>query len=153
MLAIIVLSTASVAVLQFESRSPDANIVNGGDALWWAVVTITTVGYGDRFPVTALGRLTGVGVMVAGIGIIGALASIFASALIPPAPSDEPDGAAATATASGASERIERDLQAARAELDLARADLSAVREDLAALRASMLVGAPPGAPGADGPA
>ena len=46
-------------MLQFESRSPDANIKTGGDALWWGVVTITTVGYGDFFPVTALGRLTG----------------------------------------------------------------------------------------------
>ena len=57
--ALIVLTLTSVMVLQFESRSSDANITSGADALWWAIVTITTVGYGDRFPVTALGRLTG----------------------------------------------------------------------------------------------
>ena len=81
--AMIVLVMASILVLQFESRSPDANITSGGDALWWVVVTITTVGYGDRFPVTLLGRVTGVLVMVTGVGIIGALASILASILVP----------------------------------------------------------------------
>jgi voltage-gated potassium channel len=52
LLTIIVLIVASVLVLQFESQSPDANITSGGDALWYAIVTITTVGYGDRYPVT-----------------------------------------------------------------------------------------------------
>src|SRR6185369_17298757 len=87
--AYLVLSVATVLVLQFESSSPDANIVSGGDALWWGMVTITTVGYGDFFPVTLLGRLTGVFVMFAGVGIIGSLASILASLLVPPAPSTE----------------------------------------------------------------
>ena len=88
--AFIVLVVSSVLVLQFESQSPDANIQTGGDALWWAVVTITTVGYGDRFPITLLGRMTGFTVMVAGIGIIGALASILASILVPQADEPEP---------------------------------------------------------------
>ena len=83
MAAVIVLVVCSVLVLQFESRSADANITTGGDALWWALVTITTVGYGDFFPVTAAGRTTGAFVMFAGVGIIGALASILASILVP----------------------------------------------------------------------
>ncbi len=82
--ALIVLTTASTLVLEFESRSPDANIKTPGDALWWAVVTVTTVGYGDRYPTTAAGRITAVFVMTTGIGIIGALASILASILVPP---------------------------------------------------------------------
>ena len=89
LLAGMVLSTASILVLNEESRSADANIKTGGDALWWAVVTITTVGYGDFYPVTTLGRTTGFFVMVAGIGIIGALASILASLLVSPSTTDE----------------------------------------------------------------
>jgi voltage-gated potassium channel len=103
----IVLITASVLVLQFDSRSADANITTGGDALWWSIVTITTVGYGDLYPVTTLGRITGAFVMFAGVGIIGALASILASILVPP-PDDTPDDTTAT---------IGRELAEVRAEL------------------------------------
>jgi len=94
-----VLTVASLLILQFESRDPDANIRTGGDAIWWGVVTLTTVGYGDRYPVTLLGRLTAVSVMFAGVGIIGALASILASMLVPPPKEDKvPSEAPATAT-------------------------------------------------------
>jgi voltage-gated potassium channel len=88
MLTLIVLTVAGIMVLQFESTSPDANITTGGDALWWAVVTITTVGYGDRYPVTLGGRITAVFVMFAGVGIIGALASILSSLLVSPPAAD-----------------------------------------------------------------
>lgn len=97
LLAGMVLSVASLLVLQFEAGAPDGNIKTGGDAVWWGLVTITTVGYGDFFPVTTMGRLTGIFVMFAGIGIIGALASILASLLVAPGPSDsEPVPEAAT---------------------------------------------------------
>jgi voltage-gated potassium channel len=82
--AMVVLVFASVFVLQFEANATDANIKTGGEAVWWSIVTLTTVGYGDYFPVTPLGRITGVFVMATGIGIIGALASIFASLLVAP---------------------------------------------------------------------
>ncbi len=88
--ALIVMIVCSVLVLQFESGASNANITTGSDALWWAIVTITTVGYGDFFPVTGAGRLVGVFVMVAGVGIIGSLASILSSVLIPPAQTPQP---------------------------------------------------------------
>jgi voltage-gated potassium channel len=85
--AFLVLVSASIVVLEAESRAPGANITTGGDALWWAIVTITTVGYGDKYPITLVGRIAAVFVMVAGIGIIGSLASIMASFLVAPPPS------------------------------------------------------------------
>ena len=116
--AFTVLVVSSVLVLQFESRSADANIVTGGDALWWAVVTITTVGYGDQYPVTLLGRMTGVAVMAAGIGIIGALASILASVLVPQPDKPEP---------------VDPTVLTVEQELALIRAELAGLRADLAA--------------------
>jgi len=82
LLTLIVLTVSSVLVLQFENKSPDANIHTGGDALWYSIVTITTVGYGDFYPVTAAGRITAMFIMFMGVGIIGALASILASLLV-----------------------------------------------------------------------
>jgi len=119
--ALIVLVVTSVLVLQFESNSTDANITTGGDALWWAVVTITTVGYGDRFPVTTGGRITGVFVMLAGVGIIGALASILASILVPPPKSDEGEQESVVAT-----DGVQRELADIKQELAALRRTLGA---------------------------
>lgn len=82
LLAAIILTVCSVLVLQFESKSPDANIQSGWDSFWYSVVTITTVGYGDRYPITIGGRITGMFIMFMGVGIIGALASILSSLLV-----------------------------------------------------------------------
>jgi voltage-gated potassium channel len=130
--AYMVLSTSTVLVLQFESRSPDANIVTGGDALWWGFVTITTVGYGDFYPVTFLGRATGIFVMFAGVGIIGSLASILASLLVPSAAevaaADEAGGHAGT----GAAATLAPTSPGIEAELASIRTELAAMRELLA---------------------
>jgi voltage-gated potassium channel len=82
LLTMLVLTVASVLVLQFESVTPDANIHTGWDAFWYSMVTITTVGYGDRYPVTVAGRITGMFIMLMGVGVIGALASILSSVLL-----------------------------------------------------------------------
>ena len=124
----LVLSVASLMVLQFESKTEDANIKTGQDAIWWGIVTITTVGYGDRFPVTLPGRITGVFVMLAGVGIIGALASILASLLVPPAKTEE-EQAADDATAEAARADVARDSEAVVTELARLRAEIAELRE------------------------
>jgi voltage-gated potassium channel len=113
LLALIVLSSASVLVLQYESKSPDANIKTGRDAFWYSVVTITTVGYGDRYPVTMGGRITAMFIMFMGVGIIGVLASILSSILVgsPPAPAEKEAPAEVTAPT------VEKDIAAIKDEL------------------------------------
>ncbi len=126
LLMMIVLVGSSLSVLAFEVRSPDANITTGGDALWRAIVTITTVGYGDFFPVTVGGRITAFFVMFAGVGIIGALASILASVLVSPT-SDRTDNDAVPAAPTESEPGIHEELRAIRAELEAMRDSLAAL--------------------------
>jgi voltage-gated potassium channel len=110
--AFLVLSVSSVLMVQVESQSPDANITTGGDALWWAFTTITTVGYGDQFPVTMVGRTIAVVVMFAGVGIIGSLASILASLLVP-----QPDSGDTARANAAADPALAHEIASLRAEL------------------------------------
>lgn len=79
LVALFVVVGGGLLVGEFERSAPDGNIKSVPDALWWAITTVTTVGYGDRFPVTPQGRGVAVILMVAGIGIFGLLAASLAS--------------------------------------------------------------------------
>jgi voltage-gated potassium channel len=74
-----VVFACSALVLSFEHQAKGSNIHNFGDALWWAVVTVTTIGYGDKFPVTGGGRAVATVLMFVGIGLIGILTATVAS--------------------------------------------------------------------------
>ncbi|MFF2298674.1 potassium channel family protein [Arthrobacter sp. NPDC058127] len=84
----------ALAVLDAEENAAGANITNFGDAIWWAMVTITTVGYGDHYPVTVVGRCVAGGLMVCGIAVLGVVTASVASWLVEQVSS----GAAAAAT-------------------------------------------------------
>ena len=84
LVALLVLVFCSIAVLHFESDEPSSNIKTAEDAVWWAVATITTVGYGDRFPVTTEGRFVAGFLMAAGVGLFGTFSGFLAAWLIGP---------------------------------------------------------------------
>jgi voltage-gated potassium channel len=83
-LVVCVLEFGAMAVLKAEAGSSSANITSASDAIWWAYVTITTVGYGDRFPTTNWGRIVGILVMTAGVGLFGTLAGFLSGKLLNP---------------------------------------------------------------------
>jgi voltage-gated potassium channel len=81
-LAVVAVGLGSVAVLDVERGDPKANITTFGDALWWATSTVTTVGYGDRFPVTLEGRLIAFALMLVGISLVGVVTASVAAWLV-----------------------------------------------------------------------
>ncbi len=80
--AIMAVVLGAVAVLDAEQDAEGANITSFGDAIWWAATTVTTVGYGDRFPVTTTGRLVAVALMVVGIAVVGAVTASIAAWMV-----------------------------------------------------------------------
>ncbi len=78
LLSIIAVTTAAIAVLQFEAGS-GGTITDPESALWWAFVTITTVGYGDFYHITQGGRAVGMVLMLIGVGLFATLSGFFAS--------------------------------------------------------------------------
>ncbi len=106
LVAILLIALCSVAVLQFET-DPESNIKTADQAIWWAVSTISTVGYGDYYPVTGEGRLVAMILMSAGVGLFGTFSGLLASWFLA---HDE--------------QRIESDLGELRAEVAALRATI-----------------------------
>lgn len=70
---------STLAVLHFEQHAPGGNIRTAEDALWWAFVSLTTIGYGDLYPVTAGGRLVAVLLVICGLSVFGTFTAYIAS--------------------------------------------------------------------------
>lgn len=77
-ISILLIIFSSIAILNVEN-DPESNIKTAEDALWWSFVTITTVGYGDKFPITTEGRLIAAILMIAGVGLFGTFTGFVAS--------------------------------------------------------------------------
>ncbi|WP_200958180.1 potassium channel family protein [Nocardioides sp. Soil805] len=76
---LLAVALGALATLDAEQDAAEANITTYGDALWWASTTVTTVGYGDRFPVTGEGRFVAVALMLVGIALVGTVTASIAS--------------------------------------------------------------------------
>ncbi len=99
LVAILVLQFGSLAVLNAEEDAEGANITTASDALWYLLVTMSTVGYGDQFPVTTTGRILGGLVIVVGVGIFGTLTGFLANTFLASPEVDEPVEAGPAGTA------------------------------------------------------
>jgi voltage-gated potassium channel len=77
--ALVIILIGALGVLDAEQNADGALITTFPDALWWALVTITTVGYGDLYPVTGTGRIIASGLMIAGIALVGSVTATLAS--------------------------------------------------------------------------
>ena len=77
-IAILMIIFSSIAILEVE-HAPNSNIKTAEDAIWWAYVTITTVGYGDKFPVTTEGRIIAAFLMTVGVALFGTFTAFLAS--------------------------------------------------------------------------
>jgi len=80
-IAILLVIFSSIAILQVE-KDPNSNIKTAEDAIWWAYVTITTVGYGDKYPVTTEGRIIASVLMTAGVGLFGTFTAYISSLFV-----------------------------------------------------------------------
>jgi len=89
---------ASLAMLQTERSAPESTITSFGDALWWSVTTVTTVGYGDTYPVTVTGRVIAALLMIGGISLIGVITATVASWIVDRVSEEDSANRAATAS-------------------------------------------------------
>ncbi len=89
LMGILVMQFGSLTILYFEDSAPGANITTASDALWYTIVTISTVGYGDQYPVTDAGRLVGTMIIVVGVGIFGTFTGYLANLFLTPRKGDD----------------------------------------------------------------
>jgi hypothetical protein len=89
LMGILVLEFGSLAILRAEEMNPDANIKTASDAIWYTMVTISTVGYGDRYPTTNWGRIIGTIIIIVGVGIFGTFTGYLANLFLSPQKKEE----------------------------------------------------------------
>lgn len=119
----------ALAVLDVEQNAPDAKIQNFGDAAWWAITTITTVGYGDLYPVTPIGRIVAAALMMSGIAVLGIVTASIASWLVQRIEENAEGVAAAVEDKAAAAE------EPVRAELAELVTEVAALRKEIVELR------------------
>lgn len=118
LLVVLVLEFAGIGVLAAEEDAQNANIQSASDALWWGYVTITTVGYGDRYPVTNEGRIVGVFLLTVGVGLFGTFTGFLANFFLAPTRDDVPPAAPDATELRAELEERDRTIERLRTRLE-----------------------------------
>ena len=124
--AILLVYTVALSVLHFERGAPNANIITMGDSLWWATVTLTTIGYGDYYPVTTPGRWAATALMIGGFAVLSMVTAAVSSWLVESVTAatrvrkkaDEPIGSEELARLTSQINRLQEQLARAPGESD-----------------------------------
>jgi voltage-gated potassium channel len=125
-LAFLVTTVGGMAIVYVEAPVEGSNIKTGGDALWYALVTIATVGYGDRYPITAEGRLIGSTLIVVGVAIFSILTGFISTQFL----------AKRRTPGLSENEQLQKELaQMFEAQRQADAADRAALHAEIAALR------------------
>ena len=126
LVVLLVVTLGSVLIVLIEAPAKNANIKTGEDAVWWAIVTVATVGYGDKFPVTPVGRLIGTAMIVVGVSLFSVLTSYIATQFM----------ARRKSTGVSEVELLRQEMQAAFVESQhRAAAENALLQAEIAALR------------------
>lgn len=123
---------ASLAVLDAERNAPDASITTFGEAVWWTLTTISTVGYGDRYPVTFEGRAVAASLMVTGIALLGVVTASLAAWFV------ETVRRTGAEISEEIAEGVEQELEEVSADVGRTEAQLAAVLAELRAISARL---------------
>jgi voltage-gated potassium channel len=134
-LCVLVIQYGSIFELVTNRTSPNANITTASDSVWYTIVTITTVGYGDKYPVTNPGRIVGVLIMVVGVGLFGVLTGYLANTFLSPssnaatAAGDSTESPQVSKTEPSADSKLEQAaLQSVGAKLDQLQAEVAELK-------------------------
>jgi voltage-gated potassium channel len=126
LIVLVVVTVGSILIVLVEAPAETANIKTGDDAVWWSIVTVSTVGYGDRYPVTPFGRLIGTTMIIMGVSLFSVLTSYIATQFM----------ARRKGTGPSETELLRSAVAQSFAELSRTNAaENAALREELAALR------------------
>ncbi len=133
LVVLVVVTVGSIFIVLVEAPVESANIRSGEDAVWWSIVTVSTVGYGDRFPVTPLGRLIGTAMIVMGVSLFSVLTSYIATQFM----------ALRKGTGPSETELLRRQMEKSFAEWRRStEVENAALRAEVVALRDLLLDGA-----------
>lgn len=128
-LIILVLEFGSAAVLAAEQGAPGSNIETAGEAIWWSIVTMSTVGYGDYAPVTIRGRVIGIFVIIVGVALFGVVTGFLANKFV--GSGEEAAEAPEPKSSSGELAALLDEMRALRAEQERSYAELESRLEGM----------------------